>query len=151
MEDYSGASSARYLDVEALLSFKPSRLTAAVHMGGVAVECQIKAQILRYHGIDSWSEDGKRTRDAYYGRTLDRPGHHLLSAVKLMTRIYEKAKSDPLFIKHLDKLMHPVGSRDADFIDLRYVANDISNDTLEDWRKSLKYVNSWLIKNEMAL
>ena len=43
MEDYAGAFAARHLDVEALLSSEPMRSTAAVHIGGIAVECQIKA------------------------------------------------------------------------------------------------------------
>lgn len=148
MEDYTGACEARYLDVEALLCFEPMRSTAAIHIGGIAVECQIKALVLVYHGIGAWNEQGRRARDAHYGRSVARPGHSLVSSVKLMARLYEKAKADPLFIKHLDQLMHPAGSRDADFIDMRYAANDLDGVNMDAWRKSLNYVRGWLKKNE---
>lgn len=150
MEDYAGACAARHLDVEALLSSEPKRPTAAAHIGGIAVECQIKALVLSYHGIGAWSEQGRRARDAHYGRPVERPGHHLVSSVKLMARLYEKARADPLFIKHLDKVMHPAGSRDADFIALRYAANDLDGNTLDAWRRSLNYVSGWLKKNEVT-
>ncbi len=148
MEDYSSACIARYLDVDALIASEPPRSTAAVHIGGIAVECQIKAQILVYHRISKWTQLGQRPKESYYGRPVDRPGHHLLSAVKVMGRVYERARADPLFIKHLDRLMHPVGSRNADFIDLRYAGSDIAQNSLDDWRQSLKYVDGWLRKNE---
>jgi hypothetical protein len=150
MEDYAGACAARHLDILALLSSEPQRCTAAVHIGGIAVECQIKALVLNYHGIDNWSEQGRRSRDPYYRKPVERPGHHLLSSVKLMARLYEKAKSDSLFIKHLDQIMHPAGSRDVDFINLRYSSYDLDGNTLSEWRKSLDYVSGWLKKNEVT-
>ena len=151
MEDYAGACAARHLDLEVLLSSEPKRSVAAVHIGGIAVECHLKALILNYHGITEWNQLGRRVRDAYYGRQVERPGHHLVSSVKLMTHLYEKAKADPLFMKHLDQVMHPAGSRDADFIALRYAASDLGSHTLDTWRRSLTYVTGWLRKNEEVL
>lgn len=150
MEDYAGACTARHLDVDALLTAEPKRCTAAAHIGGIAVECQIKALILAYHRIGSWSEQGRHPRDPYFGKSVERPGHHLLSAVKVMARLYEKAKADPLFLRHLDQVMHPTGSRDADFISMRYAADDLNEATLAAWRESLTYVSGWLKKNEVT-
>lgn len=150
MENYAGACSARYLDVETLLGSLPPRTVAAVHIGGIAVECRLKALILNYHGITEWNQHGRRARDAYAGRPVQGPGHHLVSALKLMTRLFDKAKADPLFMKHLDQVMHPVGSRDIDFIALRYSANELNGDSLATWRKSLDYVTGWLKKNEVT-
>lgn len=150
MEDYSGACAARYLDIAALLAADPQRPTAAAHIGGIAVECQIKALVLMYHGISGWDQQGRRSKDAYLGRLVERPGHSLISAIKLMARMYERAKADPLFIKHLDQVMHPAGSRDADFIGLRYAAGNLENNTLGAWQVSLNYVNGWLKKNEVT-
>lgn len=148
MEDYAGAFAARYLDVEALLRSVPQRRVAAAHIGGVAVECHLKALILTYHGITAWSQVGRRARDTYYGRSIERPGHGLMTAIKQMSDLYAKAKSDPSFIQHLNQVMRPVGSTNVDFIDLRYVAQEMSSANLADWQKSLNYVAGWLRKNE---
>jgi hypothetical protein len=149
MEDYAGACTERYRDVEALLQSNPMRSTAAVHLGGIAVECQIKALVLRYHRICVWNEKGERAQDAFFKKPIARPGHNLVAAVKQMTRLYEKAKADPLFLKHLDGVMHPVGSRDADFIGVRYSATALESNALQPWQKSLDYVRGWLKKNEV--
>lgn len=67
-----------------------------------------------------------------------------------MARLYEKARADPLFLRHLDHVMHPAGSREADFIGLRYAADDLNGATLAAWRASLTYVSGWLKKNEVT-
>lgn len=66
-----------------------------------------------------------------------------------MSKIYDRAKADRQFLAHLDRLTHPVGSQDADFIDLRYAASAIEPAALEAWKKSLDYVKGWLQKNEV--
>lgn len=147
MEDYASARIARNLDLEVLLAATPPRTTLAVHVGGIATECQLKALTLSYHKIARWEEDGRRPKEALYGKPIPRPGHHLLSVLKMMSKVYDRAKADHLFLRHLDRLMHPAGSRDADFIDLRYFAGDLEGITLADWRDSLKYVAGWLKKN----
>lgn len=111
------------------------------------MECQIKALVLHYHKISEWNQLGRRAGENCYGKPVERPGHHLLSSVKLMARLYEKARADRLFLEHLDQLMHPVGSRDADFIGLRYSAGGVATETMDAWLTSLKYVNGWLMKN----
>jgi hypothetical protein len=147
MEDYAGACAARYQDVEALLGCQPRRSTAAVHFGGIAVECHVKALVLRYHEISEWNQLGRRSGENYYRKPVERPGHHLPSSIKMMARLYEKARADRLFLEHLDQLQHPVGSRDADFIDLRYSGSDVAAGTMDAWQASLKYVSGWLKKN----
>lgn len=150
MENYIGASEERYIDVNALLDCNSTRTTAAAHLGGIAVECHIKAMVLSYHGIHSWGEQGKRPRDTHQGKPIERPGHGLISTVKLMPRLYEKAKSDPQFLKHLNALMHPAGSSDIDFIALRYAAKNLDRSTCAMWRQSLNYVQGWLNKNALT-
>ena len=149
MEDYAGASDERFADVDALLASAPKRSTAAVHIGGVAVECRIKSIVLRYHRILRWSEQGARPSDGFWRKPVPRPGHSLISAVRIMSKIYERAKADPLFLTHLDRLMHPIGSQDIDFIDMRYAATGVDSRALDEWEKSLEYVRGWLRKNEV--
>lgn len=147
MENYIKASKERYADVNTLLDHSSMRTTAAAHLGGIAVECHIKAMVLNYHNIKSWGEEGKRPRDVHQGKPIQRPGHGLISIVKLMPRLYEKAKSDPQFLRHLNALMHPAGSSDIDFIALRYAANSLDSSVCAAWQQSLNYVQGWLNKN----
>lgn len=151
MEDYAGACTARNLDLEALLVATPQRTTIAVHLGGVAVECQLKAFLLAYHKISAWGQNGRRPKESFHGSPVPRPGHHLLSSVKMMNKVYERARSDRLFLMHLDRVMHPAGARDADFIDLRYFSDDLAGSALADWRTSLRYVSGWLTKNQATI
>jgi hypothetical protein len=81
------------------------------------------------------------------GQPIARPGHGLKSILKQMDKLYQCATSDPLFIKHLDRLMHPLGAPSVDFIELRYSPDDIAPESMKDWKKSFIYVCGWLRKN----
>lgn len=148
MEDYEQASASRRTDVETLLDSAVPRTTAAVHLGGVAIECKLKALIAKYHEIGSWDENSRRKKDPRIGQPISRPGHGLISAIRLMDVVYRKAKADPLFLTHLSRVMHPAGATTLDFIELRYVAAELEQNAIREWRQSFVYVLSWLMKNE---
>ncbi|QRQ87843.1 hypothetical protein [Cupriavidus oxalaticus] len=148
MEEYELASASRRADVEMLLSGGNPRTTAAVHLGGVAVECKLKALIAEYHEIDAWEECSRRKKDPRLGQPIPRPGHGLFAAIKLMDTVYRKAKADPMFLSHLDRVMHPAGATSLDFIELRYVASELDRNALSSWQQSFRYVVNWLIKNK---
>ncbi|PRH10338.1 hypothetical protein C6T61_07910 [Burkholderia multivorans] len=149
MEDYENASTARRADVEILLRGDAPRAIAAVHLGGVSVECKLKSLVAKYHDIASWDDNSRRKKDPRLGQPISRPGHGLLAAIKLMDTIYRKAKSDPMLLNHLNRVMHPSGATSLDFIELRYVASELDKNSLNDWRQSFHYVMSWLAKNEV--
>jgi hypothetical protein len=151
MENYAGAHESRLSDVDALLASPNQRATAAAHLGGVAVECRLKALVVRYHKIAAWDEPSGRTKDPQYKQPISRPGHGLISAIKIMSDLYKKALADRLFLGHLDRVMHPTGATMVDFIELRYSADDLDRATMADWRRSLDYVLGWLKKNEVVL
>ncbi|WP_295385434.1 hypothetical protein [uncultured Thiodictyon sp.] len=65
-----------------------------------------------------------------------------------MNDLYRKAKADPFFLMHLNRLMHPKGATDVDFIALRYSAEEQSETEIREWQHSLDYVCGWLRKNE---
>jgi hypothetical protein len=148
MENYETASAARRIDADLLLAGQTPRAIAAVHLGGVAVECKLKALVAKYHNISEWDEDSRRPKDPRSGQSIPRPGHGLLAAIRLMDTLYRKAKTDPRFLNHLSRVMHPAGATSLDFIDLRYVGSDLDANALNDWRESFRYVLSWLAKNE---
>src|SRR5690606_9728008 len=107
MEDYKGAASARLSDVEALLGGGDVRCVAAAHVGGAAVECQLKNFVARYHGIEEWEEKSSRLGDPKNNQIIKNPGHSLLAALRLMHELRERARLDKDFLKHLNCVMHP--------------------------------------------
>lgn len=151
MENYEEAHRLRLLDVDALLAVAPPRSTAAAHLGGVAVECRLKALILTYHKINVWDEPSKRVGDPRHKRPIQRTSHALRAAVKLMDVLYKKAQADPQFLKHLESVTYPAGANASDFIALRYSGSDLGSEIFPEWRRSLDYVLGWLKKNEVLL
>ncbi|MGY2960730.1 hypothetical protein ACVWZP_001679 [Pseudomonas sp. TE36184] len=147
MENYEMAFESRRADVETLMAGETPRTTAAAHLGGVAIECRLKHLVVRYHGITAWGDRGTRPKDARKGQPIERPGHGLLASLRLMGELNKKALLDPAFLIHLSRIMNPGGATAHDFIDLRYVGEDLMGNTLSDWRQSLKYVLGWLDKN----
>lgn len=147
MEDYRKAFGSRRADVETLLAAENPRATAAVHLGGVAVECKLKALVIKYHGITVWGESSSRAKDSRRGQPIERPGHGLLASLRLMKETHSKATLDPRFLSHLNRIMHPAGQTERDFIDLRYSGDELSENTMSEWRNSLQYVLGWLEKN----
>jgi hypothetical protein len=151
MEDYFRAFNSRRVDVDVLLSSNPCRTTAAAHLGGIAIECQLKALLLDYHNISAWGQPSIRPRDPQHGQPIPRPGHTLIGSLKQMSIIYRKARADQQFLVHLDRVMHPTGATYADFIDLRYAADELNYNTMFDWRASFYYVLGWLKKNKVLI
>lgn len=149
MEDYAGAESARLKDIQVLETAQ--RTTFLLHAGGVAIECQLKALVAQYHQITEWSEPGRRKKDPRHGQPIPNPGHGLLSALRMMDSLHRLAKTDPLFLQHLDKIMHPFGSTGESFIEVRYYADVNAPASTKDWKDSFKYVRGWLEKNRRSL
>lgn len=151
MEDYQKAHELRLQDIDCLLAGPNKRMIAAAHLGGVAVECRLKALIAVYHQIAEWDQPSRRPRDPKRGTPIPRTGHSLIAGVRLMPDIYAKAKADPLFLGHLSNLNFPLGSTVNDFIALRYSSTEPDEELMTSWKESLNYVLGWLKKNEALL
>lgn len=147
MEDYAGAHVARSQDVDVLLTSTPPRSTAAAHIGGVAVECRLKAIAVDYHRLANWNDRSGHPKDPRRRTLIPRPGHGLLPTLKIIDAVYRRAKADKLMLEHLSRVMHPNGATAADFIDLRYASTELAPASLAAWRESLRYVLGWLQKN----
>ena len=111
----------------------------------------MKAMIASYHNIREWNELGQRKKDPRHGQPISNPGHGLLAALKTMDSLRRVAKTDPLFLRHLDTVMHPLGSTGESFIEIRYHADSNAATSTTDWQKSFKYVRGWLEKNKRSL
>lgn len=154
MEDFAGAYLARKNDIFALPRNK-NHTVAIFHLGGVAVECQLKSLLLTYHRITKLgfkeldSEKSRRIKDGMYNQPVINPGHSLSNALKRMPDFYKKAKSDIQLLKHLQTILYPLGSTEFDYISLRYIPE--TNQSQEDWQKSFDYVCGWLEKNEKTI
>ncbi len=146
MDDYNGAYLARKKDVSAL----PKHHTIAIfHLGGIAVECHLKSLLFRYHRISKWNDNSRRTKDSMYDQAIANPSHSLLTALRRMPDFYKRASLDKQLLKHLQKIIHPLGSTDIDYIGLRYIPQ--TTESQEDWQKSFDYVCGWLEKNEKII
>jgi hypothetical protein len=130
MEDYAGAAAARHKDISALVAAQ--RTIFALHTGGVAIECQMKALLTFYHQITEWNEPGQRKKDPRCGQPIPNPGHGLLAALRAMDALHQRAKTDRLFLQHLDKVMHPFGPTEENFIEIRYYADIEAVNTMRD-------------------
>jgi hypothetical protein len=81
VEDYHAAFLRCAQDVEALHEQK--RRIAAMHFGGVAIECLLKYMLiasLRKDAIKAWYDGTDETKE--YGHTITNPGHDYREALK---------------------------------------------------------------------
>lgn len=146
MEDFTGAYIERKRDVLALLGLKANHGIAIFHLGGVAIECRLKAIMILYHQINRWDDISHRQGDAMYGQIIKNPSHGLLTALRRIPKLYKHAKLDKAFLKHLSHIHYPLGATSIDYISLRYIPQ--TSKSQNDWQQSFDYVCKWLKKNE---
>lgn len=146
MEDYTGAYIERRADTIALLALNNHSI-AVFHLGGIAVECRLKALLFLYHRINQWNEKSQRRKDSMFKGSIKNPSHSLLTALRHMPDLYTRAKSDRDFLKHLQNIVYPLGATSIDYISLRYIPQ--TSQSQDDWQHSFDYVCGWLKKNEV--
>jgi len=149
MEDFTGAYIHRKKDALALLTLNANHGIAIFHLGGVAIECRLKALLIMYHQIQGWKQNSRRTGDSLYGLPIKNPSHKLMEALKNMPTLYDKAMSDSVFLNHFSKIIHPLGSSSPDYITLRYSPKtELSTD---NWQQSFNHVLGWLDQNQRSI
>ena len=148
MEDFEGAYLARKNDIFALPR-NQNHTIAIFHLGGVAVECQLKAMLLVYHKISDWNNQSHRVRDSLFGKPIKNPKHDLRKALSDMSDLYNVALADGQFLAHLEKIIRPLGSSNPDYISLRYIPQ--TTESLSDWHNSFNYICLWLQKNKRTI
>jgi hypothetical protein len=148
MEDFAGAYLARKKDAEALMMLKDHNI-AALHLGGISIECRLKSLLASYHRISEWKEKSCREKDCMFNQQIKNPGHSLITALRHMPELFNLAKSNQEFLTHLNSLVYPLATS-VDYISLRYVAQ-ASPIQRDEWKKSFDYVYGWLEKNEVRI
>lgn len=145
MEDFTGAYTERKRDALALLSLSNNHEIAVVHLGGVAIECRLKALIILYHKLNEWKHKSRREGDPLFDKSIKNPSHRLMEAIESMPLLYDKAKTDSNFLRHLQKIINPFGISEPDYISLRYSSG--IEQPLNDWLQSFNYIIGWLNQN----
>ena len=149
MEDFQAAFQERHADVEALHATQ--RRTAAMHFGGVAVECLLKAIVGASLPTNSRGEREWKTETNDPSHTISRPSHKFDEILRVSHKLRSHAKKDPRVYKWLNDVEHPK----CHFIDMRYLGKEIdtidSGEQYKRWRKSYTSLVSWLEKQETQL
>ena len=122
MEDYQTAFSERHTDTEAL--WNSDRKVAAMHFGGITIECLLKAMIIA--SLPKGTSREWKTDSLDPGHTITNPGHSYVEALRRHNRLHSRIQKFPEVMKWLKEIEHP----NQHFIDMRYSCNkpdDASN------------------------
>jgi hypothetical protein len=144
MEDYQAAFIQRHTDTETL--DKSGRKVAAMHFGGVTIECLLKAMIfasLRKGATQEWKTDCYDP-----GHTITNPGHSYPEALKRHNRLRSRIENFPHVRKWLDEVENPIGQH---FIDMRYSSIEPADPNYKRWLYAYRSLNSWLQKQATKL
>ncbi|HZO73854.1 MAG TPA: hypothetical protein VFB60_16750 [Ktedonobacteraceae bacterium] len=143
MEDYHAAFSQRIADVNVLNTSE--RRTAAMHLGGVAIECLLKHIIftsLPRGASKEWKTDGNDP-----GHTITNPGHSYQEALNRHNRLRSRIQQFPFVLNWLHDVEQPEGH----FIDMRYSGKEPGDDKYKRWITSYQCLIAWLQKQATSL
>lgn len=141
MEDFQAAYLERVKDVVILDA--AGRHRAAMHLGGIAIECLLKAIICTSFpkGINEWKAD-----DSTPGPGVINPGHSyqkaLNSARKYNRRLQLMVQRTPSVIQ----LLQDVETPDLHFISMRYSGFEPDPEVYKRWYTSYKKLLHLLIR-----
>ena len=163
MENYRRAYEERLRDQQALA--ESGRYVAAVHFGGVVIECLLKAMRVELDGIKEWHSNGdpcehcghptRPARPQPHG--VMNPGHDLMGAVTKWQRLWNRISKMPpqqqnFYIGLLSTLKNPMpGNANIDFIALRYECVFPRENAYEEWLIAFKRCHHWLLSQETEL
>ena len=144
MEDYQSAFIDRHLDTETLCQSR--RKVAAMHFGGVTIECLLKAMIfasLPRGATQEWMTDSYDP-----GHTFTNPGHSYEEALKRHNRLKSRVENFPQARKWLDEVEKPIGQH---FIHMRYSGIEPDDPNYKRWLYAYQSLNGWLQKQITTL
>ncbi|MFN7714361.1 MAG: hypothetical protein ACK5QS_02620 [Pseudanabaenaceae cyanobacterium] len=135
-ENFQGAFLERYKDTETLC--QSDRKVAAMHFGGVTVECLLKAIILDKLPPNTdrvWKNNSNSP-----GHTTTNPGHKLHEAVKRNPHLFQRVQQFPEVIRWINAVENP----SQHFIDMRYSDKQIADTDYKSWYSDYKSLIRWL-------
>lgn len=139
MEDYRRAYLERALDKNELDG--RGRQVASAHLGGIAIECFLKAIVVQAHGISAW-HDPEHNKPQTHG--VRNPGHALMRAVygvpKLASQYHALISLGHTDVQSaLTKVQQPAP---CGYISLRYEA--VCNFDYADWKRAFDTLHKWI-------
>jgi hypothetical protein len=140
MEDYQSAFLQRHQDTEIL--DRSNRKIAAMHFGGITIECLLKSMILASVSSQEWKTDSNNP-----GHTITNPGHSLRAALKSNNRLYSRVQNCPEVIKWINIVENP----SQNFITMRYSSSEPNNDEYKQWLSAYTRLEKWLQKQATQL
>ncbi len=149
MEDFQAAFLERHMDFGTLDTAK--RCTAAMHFGGVAVECLLKSIVCASLPTNSRGEKEWRTETNDPGHTVYNPGHSYEGALRAYNKLKTRADNFPQVRKWLSEVEHP----GCHFIDMRYLGKETHETNAEEkykrWKESYTRLVNWLQRQATQL
>ena len=135
-EDYQAAFLKRAENVSVLEINE--RKIAAMHLGGVTIECLLKYMIfatLPKGATWEWKTDSNDP-----GHTITNPGHSYQNALRRQQRLQNRIQRFPEVRQWLDDVENP----GCPFINLRYSGDEPDAGDYQRWQKSYKRLKKWL-------
>jgi len=139
MEDYYAAFLRCAKDVEALHEQK--RCIAAMHFGGVAIECLLKYMILTSlseNATKDWYDGTDKTKE--YGHTITNPGHDYDEALNRHNKLSSYIKKK----RRVHGWLLDVEKPDGHFIDMRYSNKEPEEKRYKEWMWKYRELMEWL-------
>lgn len=142
MEDFQAAFFQRHQDVVAL--HEKQRLIASMHMGGVAIECLLKAKLCEIlppnsQGYKEWYDKEKKP---VVRHTIRNPGHSFEKALGSHNRLYQRVYREQ---PHILLWLHKVEKPECHFIDMRYVGKEPDEPKYASWYDAYRKLVGWLL------
>jgi hypothetical protein len=143
MEDYQSAFQEREIDTQALC--EANRKVAAMHLGGITVECLLKAMIMA--SLPKSASQVWKTDSDDPGHTLTNPGHSYNEALKRHNRLRSRIDKFPAVKIWLQNTECP----NQHFIEMRYSGSEPDEESYKRWLDSYKSLVGWLEKQATQL
>jgi len=144
MEDYHSAFTQRHIDTETLS--QSGRKVAAMHFGGVTIECLLKAMI--FASLPRGATQEWMTESYDPGHTITNPGHSYREALRRHNRLRSRIERCREMRQWLDEVENPIGQH---FIDMRYSGIEPDDESYKRWLNAYQSLKGWLLKQATQL
>ena len=124
MEDYQAAFIERHVDTQILS--KSRRKVAAIHFGGISIECQLKAIV---------------SVSLPRGISQNLKTHSYLELLKQHNKLKSRIDKFPEVRKWLEEVENPISQH---FIDMRYSRVEPNKAIYKSWFQAYQRLKGWL-------
>ncbi len=143
MEDYQSAFVNRHTDTQAL--HQSERKIAAMHFGGITIECLLKSMI--FATLPKGASSEWKTESNSPGHSITNPGHSYIEALKRHNRLKSRVEKFPEVMKWLNEVEKP----NQHFIDMRYCCSEPNDVDYKRWLDTYQRLREWLQKQATQL